>query len=129
MEMGRYLNFDDHVFSLCKKAGRKLAVLARLSKFKSFKQKGILMNIFVESQFGYCPLIWMFHSRKVNSEINDLQEQSLRMVYNDYITFFQDLLKKDNSFKIHHGNIQSLAYNFPKSRKELLTQFCVTFSL
>ena len=128
-EVGRYLNFDDHVFSLCKKAGRKLAVLARLSKFKSFKQKGILMNIFVESQFGYCPLIWMFHSRKVNSEINDLQEQSLRMVYNDYITFFQDLLKKDNSFKIHHGNMQSLAYNFPKSRKELLTQFYVTFSL
>ena len=87
------------------------------------------MKTFFESQFGYCPLIWMFHSRKVNSEINDLQEQSLRMVYNDYITSFQDLLKKDNSFKIHHGNIQSLAYNFPKSRKELLTQFYVTFSL
>ena len=32
MEIGRNLNFDDHVISLCKKAGRKLAVLARLSK-------------------------------------------------------------------------------------------------
>ena len=31
MEIGRNLNFDDHVISLCKKAGRKLAVLARLS--------------------------------------------------------------------------------------------------
>ena len=28
MELGN-LNFDDHVFSLCKKAGRKLALLAR----------------------------------------------------------------------------------------------------
>ena len=100
------LNFDDHVISLCKKAGRKLALLARLSKFMSFKQKRILMKIFFESQFGYCPLIWMFHSRKVNSKINHLQERSLTIVYNDYTISFEDLLKKDNSFKIHHKSNQ-----------------------
>ena len=81
IEIGRNLNFDDHVISLCKKAGRKLAVLARLPKFMSFKQKRILMKTFVESQFGYCPLIWMFHSRKVNSKIYHLQGRSLRIVY------------------------------------------------
>ena len=97
MEIGRNLNFDDHLISLCQKAGRKLTVLARVSKFVSFKQKRILMKTSVESLFGYCPLIWMFHRRKVNSKINHLQERSLRIVYNDYITSFQDLLKKDNS--------------------------------
>ena len=96
------------MISICKKAGRKLAVMARLSKFMSFKQKRILMKTFVESQFGYCPLIWMFHSRKVNSKIN-LQERYLRIVYNDYITSFEHLLNKDNFSKIHHKNIQSLA--------------------
>ena len=35
--IGRNLNFDDHVISLYQKVGRKLAVLARLSKFMSFK--------------------------------------------------------------------------------------------
>ena len=65
------------------------------------------MKTFAESQFGYCPLIWMFHNRKVNSKINHLQERSLRIVCNDYITSFEDLLKKDNSFKTHHKNIQS----------------------
>ena len=44
IEIGRNLNFDDHVISLCKKAGRKLAMLTRLSKFMSFKQKRILMK-------------------------------------------------------------------------------------
>ena len=108
-ETERNLNFDDHVISLSKKGGRKLAVLAKLSKFMSFKQKRILMKTFFESQFRYCPLIWMFHSRKVNSKINNLQERSLRIVYNYCITSFKDLLKKDNLFKIHHKNIQSLA--------------------
>ena len=124
------LYLDDHVISLWKKAGRKLAVLARLCKFMSFKQERILMKIFAESQFGYCPLIWMFHSRKVNSKINHLQERSLRIVYNDYITSFEDLLKKDNSFKIHHENIQSLVIELFKVEKGIANSIlCDIFPL
>ena len=52
------------------------------------------MKAFIESQFGYCPLIWMFHSRGVNSKINHLHERSLRIVYEDNISSFEDLLKK-----------------------------------
>ena len=130
MEIGRNFNFDDHVISLCKKAARKLAVLARLSKFMSFKPKRILMKTFVESQVGYCPLIWMFHSTKVNSKINHLQERSFRIVYNDYITLFEDLLKKDNSFKFHHKNIQSLAIDFFKVEKGIANPIlCEIFPL
>ena len=50
IKIGKNRNFDDHVNSLCKKTGRKLAVLARLSKFMRFKQKRILMKTFVESK-------------------------------------------------------------------------------
>ena len=83
----------------------------------SFKQKRILMKTFLESQFGYFPLIWMFHSRKVNSKINHLQERSLRIVYNDYIAAIEDLLKKNNSFKIHNKNILLLAIELFKVKK------------
>ena len=51
----------------------------------------------------------MFHSRKSNNKINWLHERALRMTYNDQISSFQELLDKDNSFTIHHFNIQSLA--------------------
>ena len=72
MKIGRDLNFDDHVPSLSEKKGRKLAVLARLSKYMSFKQKRILMKTFVEFQFGYCTLTRIFHGREANSKINHL---------------------------------------------------------
>ena len=39
--------------------------------------------------------------------------------YSDYITSFEDLLKKDNSFKIHDKNIQSLAIDLFKAEKEI----------
>ena len=35
----RNLNFDEYVFDLCKKAGRKLSVLARLSNYISFEKR------------------------------------------------------------------------------------------
>ena len=64
---------------------------------------------FVKSQFGYCPRKWMFRNRKVDRKINHLQERSLRIVYDDYTSSFENLLKKEYSFKIHHKKIQSLA--------------------
>ena len=72
LDIDRNLNFNEHVSSLCRKVGNKLSVLARLSNFMSFKQRRILLKTFIESQSGYCPLIWMFHSRRVNNKTNHL---------------------------------------------------------
>ena len=67
------------------------------------------MKSFIESQFGYCPLIWMFHGRGVNNKINHLHERLLRIVYKDSNSSFKEPLKKDKSFTVHHRNLQSLA--------------------
>ena len=50
----------------------------------------------------------MFHSRTLNNKINRLHEKALRIVYGDYKSKFDELLDKDNSFSIHHRNIQTL---------------------
>ena len=55
------LSFDDYVAELCKKASRKLHALSRVSKFMNFKQRRLVMQAFISSQFGYCPFVWMFH--------------------------------------------------------------------
>ena len=65
------------------------------------------MKSFIESQFGYCASLWMFHGRGVNNKINHLHECSLRLVHKDN-NFFKDLLNKDKSFTVYHKNIQSL---------------------
>ena len=51
----------------------------------------------------------MFHSRTMNNKINRIHERALRLVYSDHVSSFDELLKKDRSFCIHHRNIQSLA--------------------
>ena len=73
-------------------------------------QKGqILMNAFFNSQFNYCPVIWMFHSRALNNKINRFHGGCLCIVYNDKMSTFNELLEKDNSVSIRYRNIQALA--------------------
>ena len=67
------------------------------------------MKTFIESQFAYCLLVWMFHSRRINNKINRIHERALRITYNNKSSSFQDLLDRDNSVTIHHRNIRTLA--------------------
>ena len=66
------LNFNTHISELCKKASRKVSALARVTPFMEIGKRKLLMNAFFTSQFSYCPLIWMCHSRTNNRKINML---------------------------------------------------------
>ena len=105
--------------STFQKAGRKLFVLARLSRYMTLTQRRVLMKFFIENQFACCPLVWMFHDRVLNSKINHLQERSLKIVYIDSISSFDELLQKDHSFTIHDRKIECLAIELSKIKGNL----------
>ena len=77
------------------------------------------MKSFIDSQFAYSPLVWMFHDRGLNNKINALHERTLRVVYKDDISTFEELLEKDNSQCIHHRNIHALAIEMYKSKCDI----------
>ena len=70
------------------------------------------MKAFIESQFNYFSLIWMFHSRTMNIKMNRILEKALRLVYSNYSSNYNELLKKGGSFSIHERNIQTLAIEY-----------------
>ena len=74
----------------------------------------IIGKSFIESQFGYCPLIWMLHSRGLNNKINRIHEKALRITYNDKSSSYSELITKDRSVKIHHRNIRPFAIEIYK---------------
>ena len=61
----------------------------------------------------------MFHGRQINDKINKLHKKALRIVYNDTIMSFEELLVKDKTFTIHHQNIQSLGIEIYKAMNNL----------
>ena len=77
------------------------------------------MRAFISSQFGYCPLVWFFCSRKINNRMNRIQERALRIAYKDYVSTFAQLLEKDSSVSIQIRNLQVLATEIFKARNNL----------
>ena len=51
----------------------------------------------------------MFHSCSINNKINRLQENVLRIVYNNFKTSFENLLKRAGTVSIHVKNLKKIA--------------------
>ena len=108
------LNFENHASAICNKVSRKVIALGRIANYMPLEKRRIVMKTFIASQFNYCPLILMFHSRTINNKINRLHERAFRIVYSDFKSSFGGLLMKGNSFSRHERNIQSLAIEIYK---------------
>ena len=117
------LNFNSHLAKLCKKVGQKVTALARIVKLLPFHKRRIILKTFIESQFSYCPLVWMFCSKEMNNKINHIHERALRLVYIDYNSSFEELLKKDKSITVHHRNIHNVAIQMYMVKNNLSPPF------
>ena len=106
-----------HVEDLCKKASRKIHALARVTPYMTVSKGRILMNAFFRSQFSYCPLVLVCHSRTLNNKINRLHKRCLRMIYNNKLSSFQNLLDQDRSVSAHMRNLQTPAIEMYKASK------------
>ena len=94
----------------CKKVSKKVHALSRVCKYMDQSKWRMLMEAFITSQFSYCTLIWMFHSRNTKNGVNKIHERALILVYDDspYLSF-DELIIKDKSVIIHQRNLQLLA--------------------
>ena len=85
----------------------------------NIEKTGTIMKSFVTCQFSYCPLIWMFRSKRLNNKINSKRESALRITYQNNKPTFQELRNKDNSVSIHHRNLRVLATEMFKIHRGL----------
>ena len=113
------LKFDAHILEIYKKASRNVSILSKIGPFFPKKRRIIVMKTYIESQFSYCPLIWMFCTREMNHKINHVHERALRIAYDDYNSSFQELLTRSESITIHQRNIHAIAVEMYKFKNGL----------
>ena len=121
--LDKKLNFKSHSSRFCKRANQKLHVLARVSTFMDPGKLRLLMNSFVNAQFSYCPLVWMFHDRNLNAKVNKIRERALRIVYKDTHANYEALLKLDNAVSVRQRNLQYLIIEIYKTKNSLNPSF------
>ena len=63
------------------------------AKILPFYKCKTLINTIFDSLFAYCPLVWMFHNRQLNTKINNLHYRALRIICRNETFTFDELLK------------------------------------
>ena len=89
------LNFNLHIKKVCRSAANKLhARNLRLLMFLNFEEKKTLINSYFYSNCNYCPLVWMFCRAKSLNKAESFQKRALRFLYEDYVSPYEESLKK-----------------------------------
>ena len=101
IEIDFKLNFNNYISKICKKAGGQLNTLCRYNKFIDFDEKKTLFESFIQSNFNFCPLVWMFTSPKSGRKIEKVQERALRLLLNDYDSTYDILLKNSKKSSVY----------------------------
>ena len=103
------LNFDTHISNICKKASRQLNCLKRLGKFLTRLGRLTVYHSFILSNFNYCPLTWHFCSEANTKKMERIQERTLRFIYDDHNTSYEDLLMKSKLPSLKLRRIRTMA--------------------
>ena len=119
IEIDNKLSFEQHISTLCNKASNQLNAIGRIQKFMGFKEKEVLLNSFVYSNFNYCPLVWHFCSSKSLYKIEKIQERALRLLHNDFASDYAELLQKSGKATMEIKRLRCLALEIFKTVNNL----------
>ena len=117
------LTFKTHIEYVCRMAEYKLRTLQRIRNYLSTEKARLLATAFINSQFCYAPLIWMFAGKSLISKAQKIHFRTLQMVYNTYDKSYNELLILKRDMSIHQKHLHFFATEFYKSVNNLNPQF------
>ena len=117
------LSFTSHISTLCTRANSNVRNLCRIRRYLNQDQLILLFNSFILSIFNYAPIVWMFCNKSSCKSIDSIHKRSLRAVYGDYVTSYEDLLQISGSKRIHEIHLCQLLSEIYKTAHSLNPSF------
>ena len=99
------LKFKKHINELCRKASYMLPVLQRMRRYLSVDKAKLLANVFIDKQFNYAPLIWIFAVKTLINKICKIHHRTVQVVYGDFNKSCDELLELKNDLSIHQTHL------------------------
>ena len=83
----------------------------------------MLGNAFIDSQFNYAPLIWMFCKKGLYLKMQKIHHKTLKVIYQSNKTY-EELLELSETISIHQRHLVTEVY---KSTSYLNLKFMCSF--
>ena len=103
------LSFDDHISSICLRVSYQINGLRRIMKYMTIGNRISIYNAFLAANFTYCNTVWHFCSSRGMYMLEKVHKKALRVVLNDYISSYRDLLDKVSKQTLYVARIKAIA--------------------
>ena len=118
----KFLTFSEHIDNICRTANHKLHALRRIVTYLSLEKAKLLCNAFINSQFKYAQLVWMFCRKKQYLKIQKINHKALKVEYNNKKNY-HGLLRDNNEVSVHQIHLRALICEVSKSLNNLNPEF------
>ena len=96
------LSFDDHIDNFCSKLSQRIAVLSRIKRFLSLKQRIAYYNAMIKQEMLYASTVWSSCSLGKLQRVFRLQKRAARVILDaDTRANSVKLCKELNWFPVH----------------------------
>ena len=114
LKIDNRLTFKDHINMSCRRANYKLHALRRIRKYLTFEKSKLLYNAFINNQFNYASIIWMFFRKQDYLEVETIHKKALKIAYNSN-GCNEELLIRNNDVSIIKSNYVHWLLRFTKA--------------
>ena len=121
-----WLTFKDHINILRRRTSFKLYALRRKRKYLTTDKAKLLCNAFLNSQFNYALIIWMFCHNQDYLKIEKNQYKDLKIVCNSNDSY-EELLLHNNEVSIHQKQLRLLVTAIFKSLPDVNLDFMKSY--
>ena len=83
--INKALNLKKHVENLCRIAQYKSHAFRRIRKYLTLDKAKLLGNAFIDTQFNYAPLTWMFCHKTTYLKMQKTHHKSLKLIYQSMV--------------------------------------------
>ena len=116
--------FKKHIENLVRKDEYKLHALRRIRTFLTAEKAKMLGNAFVDSQFNYAHLIWMFCLKTFYPKIEKIHHKTLKVCIDNS---YNNILLRSNSVSIHQRHLRFFVTEIFKSISQINPEFMWSF--
>ena len=108
------LTFKEHINMLCHRASYKIHALRRIRKHLTLEKLKLLYNAFINNQFNYASITWMFFRKQGYLEVEKIHYKALKIVYNSN-ECYEELLLRNNEVSFIKNNYVHWLMRFTKA--------------
>ena len=117
------LNFKSHVDDTCNRVSRQINSFKWFSKYLKVDRRLSVYKSFIQSNFSYCPVAWLFCGRKNSNKLEKLQECAPRIVFDDFSSSYEFLCERANTLPLFLYRLRFLGIEMYKRIKETYSTY------